>query len=116
MLKTILFSLLFVMLLASTALAQKVYTPEKGSKQRKVILNTLRKPVQKELKQKILFLIDDFNVSGKWAFISGEPLAKDGGKPDYRNTIYQEAVDSDMFDNNFFALLKKSDKKWRVVK
>jgi hypothetical protein len=113
--KNIIFALSIIAVLASAALAQGVYTPEKDSAVRKDILNTLRKPVEKELNQKIVFVINDFKVSGNWAFISGEPQTPSGERPDYSATPYREQVESDMFDNNFFALLKKTGKKWKVV-
>ncbi len=97
--------------------AQRTYTPEKGSVERKAILNSLRLPVEKELKQKIVFNADHFKVQGNWAFISGSPQTSSSGRrPDYRNTPYRDAVDSGAFDNNFFALLKKTSGKWKVVK
>lgn len=106
-------SILFV--LAFSAFGQKIYTPEKGSAERTVILDALRVPVEKELKQKIIFNIENFNVSGNWAFISGDPQGVDGNKPNYKKTPYQEAIEAGMFDNNFFALLKKTGGKWKVV-
>lgn len=100
---------------AITVSAQAAYTPEKGSSERKAILDALRDPVEKELKQKIVFVTDNFKVQGKWAFVSGTPQTLDGGRPDYRNTVYWDAFESDAFDNNFFALLRKNGGKWRVV-
>jgi hypothetical protein len=114
--KRLIISSAFVTLLATGALAQKVYTPEKGSAERTSILNALRVPVEKELKQKIVFNVENFNVSGAWAFVSGDPQDSGGGRPDYRGTPYQEAIDADMFDNNFFALLKRSAGKWKVIR
>lgn len=105
-----------VVMLASAAFAQTVYTPQKGSAERITILDVLRIPVEKELKQKIVFGVENFNVSGIWAFVSGDPQSPSGGKPDYRKTSYQQAIDADMFDNNFFALLKKSGGKWKVIR
>lgn len=104
-----------LLILATGALAQGAYTPEKGSPERKAILDALRVPVERELKQKIVFNIENFNVLGNWAFLGGQPQTTEGERPDYRNTPYQEAVESDMFDNNFFALLKKTGGKWKVV-
>ena len=115
MLKKILIILSVVLIYACAAFAQTVHTPEKGSAERKAILDALRVPVEKELKQKIQFAIDNFNVSGNWAFISGEPQNANGERPNYKGTEYQEAIDADMFDNNFFALLKKTGGKWKVV-
>ncbi len=115
MLRKLLIGLSIILLFASATLAQKVYTPEKGSAERAAILNALRVPVEKELKQKISFSVEKFNVSGVWAFLSGEPQNADGGRPNYQKTPYRQAIKADAFDNNFFALLKKTGGKWKVV-
>jgi len=107
--------LLIAIVFASTLSAQSVYTPEKGSPERKAILDALRVPVERELKQKIVFVADNFNVQGNWAFVGGRPQGADGGSPDYSRTQYANALDSGAFDNNFFALLKKTGGKWRVM-
>lgn len=95
--------------------AQSVHTPEKGSTERKEILDALRVPIERELKQPIIFAIDNFNVSGNWVFVAGTPRTPGGGRPDYSGTEYADAIEAGAFDNNFFALLKKSAGKWRVV-
>jgi hypothetical protein len=96
-------------------IGQNVYTPERGSAERKAILDAIRIPVERDLKQKVLFVADTFNVSGNWAFVGGTPQSPDGGEPDYSRTKYAEAADQGAFDNNFFALLKKTGGKWRVT-
>jgi hypothetical protein len=101
---------------AIAAAAQSAYTPEKRSPERKAILDALRVPVERELKQKIVFVADNFKVQGTWAFVSGTPQNLSGGEPDYRGTPYREQKDQGAFDNNFFALLRKTGGKWRVVK
>jgi hypothetical protein len=95
------------------ALGQAVHTPEKGSAERKAILDALRTPVERELKQPIVFVTDNFKVQGSWAFVSGTPQTPGGGEPNYSNTKY--AGYQDAFDNNFFALLKKTGGRWRVT-
>ncbi len=108
-------ALLFILAFSLAAFGQQVREPAKGSAERTAILNALRVPVERELKQKIVFSIDDLRVAGGWAFIGGIPQSPAGGQPDYRGTEYQEAKDAGMFDNNIFALLKKNGAKWRVV-
>lgn len=105
----------FFIVLSAAVNAQAVYTPEKGSPERRAILDSLRVPVERELKQKIVFVAHDFRVAGVWAFVGGDPQSADGGRPNYRGTPYQSAIDADMFDNNFFAVLKKNAGKWKVV-
>lgn len=35
--------------------------------------------------------------------------------PDYSATEYREAIEGDFFDNNIFALFRKTGGKWKVV-
>jgi hypothetical protein len=116
MLKKSIFGLSIILVFAFSVFTQTVFTPEKGSAERAAILNALRVPVERELKQKIQFAVTNFKVQGNWAFLDGEPQNASGGKPDYENTVYGEAIEAEMFDNNFFALLRKTAGKWRVVK
>jgi hypothetical protein len=44
----------------SIVFGQDVSTPEKGSAERKAILDALRVPVERELKQPIVFVTDNF--------------------------------------------------------
>ena len=107
--------ILIVLVFSSLYLAQTPHTPEKGSAERKAILDALRVPVERELKQPIVFAAEHFNVSGNWAFLGGKPQNVNGSAPDYRGTPYQRAKQAGMFDNNFFALLKRTSGRWRVV-
>lgn len=95
-----------------TESVKKVYTPKKNSAERKQIMDALRVPVQKELKQDVIFKVDDLKVFGEWAFMGGEPLAKAGGEPNLKGTKYEGDED---FDNNVFALLKKKGGRWTIV-
>lgn len=47
--------------------------------------------------------------------MNGEPLNKSNGKPNYKNMRYQQAIREGAFDNNFQALLKKTNGEWKVV-
>jgi hypothetical protein len=116
MLKKSFLSLAIILVFTFSAFAQNAYTPEKGSAERAAILNALRVPVERELKQKIQFAVTNFKVQGNWAFLDGAPQNLSGDSPNYENTVYGEAIEAGMFDNNFFALLRKSNGKWRVVK
>jgi hypothetical protein len=104
-----------VAVIGISSAAQSAYTPEKGSPERKAILDALRIPVERDLKQKVVFVADNFKVQGSWAFVSGMPQNASGGSPDYSRTKYADAVESGAFDNNFFALLKKTAGRWKVT-
>ena len=107
--------IIFVFAAAAFAQEESTYTPADDSAERKAILNALRVPFEKELKQKIQFSIENFKVRGDWAFVSGAPQNSSGGTPNYKNTPYQKAVSEGAFDNNFQALLKKTGGKWKVA-
>ena len=100
---------------ASAAFAQKIHTPAKNSPERTAIMNALRIPVAKELKQEVIFTVDKLKVQGDWAFFDGQPKNKGGGEPNWKITKYQEFINSNDFEKGLFALLKKSGGKWRVV-
>jgi hypothetical protein len=91
------------------------HVPEKGSAERKAILDALRVPVEKQLKQPVIFKIDHLKVQNNWAFLTGRPQNSDGSAIDYTNTVYQEAVDSGAFDDGIVALLRRAGVKWTVV-
>ena len=97
---------LAAVVLATTLSAQTAYEPPKGSPERKAILDALRAPIERDLKQKIVFVADNFKVQGSWAFIGGTPQGANGESPNYRGTRYYDAFESGAFDNNFFALLR----------
>ena len=96
-----------------SASAQAAYTPAQGSAERKAILDALRTPVERDLKQPIVFVPSHFRIQGNWAFVSGEPQARSGGRPVLKGTAWEGS--EDLFDDNFFGLLRRSGSKWRVV-
>jgi len=107
------FALLLILTFTVAATAQSVYSPEKDSAERKAILAVLRVPVEKDYKQKIVFVVDDLNSNGTWAFLGGRPQTPDGEAPDRTGTKFEGWEDA--YDNNVFALFRKSSGKWRVV-
>jgi hypothetical protein len=111
--RTVIFSLMILLGAYAIADAQAVYTPEKGSVERAAILKVIRVPVEKAYKQKIVFVIEQFNVQGAWAFISATPTLPSGGPPSVKGTGFEGYEDA--YDNNFFGLLRKSGGKWRLV-
>jgi hypothetical protein len=81
-------------------------TPEPNSPERRAIMNSLRVPVEKELKQKVVFRIRRLNVQNGWAFLDGVPQ-QPGGKPvNYTVTRHQTAIEAGAFDDGILALLR----------
>jgi hypothetical protein len=109
-------ALVIVVAAAGAAPAQEPYTPPAGSAERRGIADALRAPVEKELKQKVVFKIDHLKVSGEWAFLRGVPQRPGGGKVDYSTTRYRQAIEDGVFDDWVCALLRRKGSKWQVVK
>jgi hypothetical protein len=99
----------------STRGITSVYTPEKGSAERKAIVDVLRLAVKKQLKQPVVFKLDHLNVKNGWAFLLAKPQKPDGADLDYSGTIYQDAVEAGAFDDGIVALLRSVNGKWKVV-
>ena len=105
-----------VFLLSVSVFAQgRAYTPKPGTAERKAIMDGLRAPVEKQLKKSVVFKVDHLKVQDGWAFLGGVPQQPGGKAMDYRNTPYQEAIQSGAFDDNIFALLRRQGGKWTVV-
>lgn len=94
---------------------EQVLSPKVGSQERTLILDTLRKPVEKELKQKVKFKVDSLKTQRDWAFMRGQPQGVDGKAIDYKVTPYREALEEGLFDDGICALLHKEAGKWKVV-
>jgi hypothetical protein len=108
--------LLLLILSCASARAQDVpQTPEPNSPERKAIMNTLRVPLEKELKQRVVFRIRRLKVQNGWAFLEGVPQQPDGKPVNYRNTRHQTAIEAGAFDDGILALLRKEEGAWRVV-
>src|SRR5260370_37398386 len=75
----------------------RAYSPDKGSAERKAITDALRAPVEKKLKQGVIFKIDHLKVQSGWAFLLGAPRRPDGARIDYRDTPYADAYQAGMF-------------------
>lgn len=102
-LKTRLSASFCAILLLQSTLSQAAYTPKPNSKERKAIMDTLRKPVEKGIKQKVIFkvLYGQFNVEKDWAWLEVEPLKPNGSQ------FNQEA--------RVCALLRKQSNQWKVL-
>ncbi len=109
-------ALVIIIAAAGAASAQEARTPAPGSAERKAVADALRAPVEKELKQKVVFKIDHLKVSGDWAFLRGVPQRPGGGRVDYSTTAYQQRIEDGVFDDWICALLRKREGKWQVVK
>ena len=113
--KAILLPIFGLFILALSVSAQTVDHPEKGSTERSALLETLRPPVEKELKQKIVFVVNQINVQGTWAFVDGQVRTTDGKVPKWKGTPYAQAANYGAQSDGISALFKRTGSTWRIV-
>jgi len=111
-------TLLQVVLLAAmcgSAAAQECpYTPAVGSAERKAIMDTLRAPVEVQLKQRVVFVVEKFTACRSWAFLEATLQRPDGRPLDWTITPFNDAVAEDMCGGYIHALLVLQDGRWEV--
>jgi hypothetical protein len=90
------------------------HVPPPGSAERKAILGTLRGPVQRELKQDVVFLAKKFAACRGWAFLEAEPQQPNGRPIDWSRTPYRAAMEEGLCGGHVDALLVKEKGHWRV--
>jgi len=91
------FLLCFFTILTINSYAQNAYTPEKGSADRKEILDIFREDFGAE-KNKILFKVEHFLISGNWACAYVLPLKN--------NVVFTEPS---------WGLFNKSGGRWKEI-
>lgn len=90
-------------------------TPKIGTAERKGIMDALRVPVMRELKQRVVFKPSHLKLAGGWAFIVARPLQPNGRKVDYSRGIHAEAAKSGALEDQVVGLLKRGKGGWTVV-
>ena len=94
----------------------EVIHPGAGSALRKAILDGLRPSIEDDLKQKVIFVVDDIRVLSDWVYLRVTPVTP-GSKPiDFSKTKYKKAMEEGMFDGaTTHALLHKKKDQWTVI-
>lgn len=86
------------------------------SPERKAILDALRHANEKDLKQKVVFVVRSMKTQKGFAFAQLEPRRVGGAQIDYSHTRYAEAIQAGAFDDGINALLRKDKKGWRLLR
>ncbi len=98
---------------AGSSVYSQARTPKPGTDERTAILDAVRDPLEDSIHRKVIFVVDHMKVDGDWAFIMATPKTKDGGKINYKGTVFEE--DADFGDELTVALLRKKRGRWYIV-
>ena len=109
--------MLFTILGSRPVTAQsRMYTPKPGSFERKLLMDTLRVPIEARLHKPVIFQVTALRVENGWAFLTAIPVQPNGRPFNWRGTPYaSEARIGIAFSGSMSALLHKTQGKWRVV-
>ena len=93
----------------------RLHSPASGSPERKAILDVLRVPVEKELNQAVVFVIETIKVENDFAFVLGRSVQPNGAAIDYSKTPYLKAVQAGGFSDEAIGLLHWSGGSWKLL-
>jgi hypothetical protein len=113
-------ALLYLSLLSTGAnVSAQVYSPTRSDPERKAILDAIRPHAERDLGPPVEFVIYELNVSGAFAFMSGNAQRQGGKAINPRTTPYAKRYGLDeleMWDCcHVEAVLQKSGNGWRVL-
>lgn len=106
-----------ILTLVSVSFGQKVNVekPASGTALRKAVLDGLRPTIEKDLGQKVVFVVKEIRVYKGFAYVAAQPVKKDLKPIDFSKTKYKERIDDGVFDGDtLYALLKVNKSKWTV--
>ena len=101
----------FVLCLIAVAPAHDVaaMTETPRGAERRDILDALRVPVSRELRQPVEFVVETIVMSGNWAFVIATPQRPGGREIDWQNTVCAGDV-----SHLVGGLLRKREGRWSV--
>jgi len=106
---------LLALVTAGPSLAAVPYSPPRGSAERKAILEAVRKPVERGMKQKVIFIVDRLRVQGKWAFVRARPRSPAMKMLSFKGTRWEQDHKGGFIDDGVVALLRKDARGWLVI-
>lgn len=88
---------------------------EKGSPERKAVLDVVRASVERRLGTKVIFVVERLAVYGDWAYADLHPRTEAGKRIDYRRTRYAKDYIPDLDSDSVDVLLQRAGSSWSIV-
>jgi len=83
---------------------------------RKTLLDALRPAVERDLGQKLIFVVHVLRIEGDWAFADIAPRTPAGAPVDFARTHHAKRQREGMLDGDtIYALLRREAGRWTVV-
>lgn len=98
-----------------TRVASHYYTPQKGSAERRAIMDAARVPVSADIGQTVIFRVSVLRTDGDWAYLQAEPRNPDGSALDWSRTRFAQDWAMDAMSDVIMVLLRRSGSGFQVV-
>lgn len=86
-----------------------------GDPLRATLLDALRPTIEKDLGQKVKFVVRTLRKQNQWAYVVAVPQKPDGKRIDFSKTRYADYIAEGTFDSeDIYALLENAGETWRV--
>ena len=92
-----------------------IETPQRGSAERKALMDAARVPVVADIGQNVIFLVDLLRSDGEWAYLQATPLQPDGQPLNWTTTNFAADWQMDAMSDTVMVLLNKVDGVWQAV-
>jgi len=99
----------------STSVRTGYTTPARGTAERSAIMDAARIPVQRDIGQKVIFVVSVLRTDNVWAYLQSVPRRPDGTAIDWTRTPFASDWKADMMSDVVMVLLKKENGRWRAV-
>ena len=101
--------------LPATKVASRYYTPQRGSAERRAIMDAARVPVSAAIGQTVIFQVSVLRTDGDWAYLQAEPRNPDGSALDWSRTRFAQDWAMDAMSDVIMVLLRRSGSGFQVV-
>jgi len=95
--------------------ASAIYQPQKGSAERRAIMDAARVPVSRELGQTVIFVADTLRTDGRMAYLQATPLNPDGTPFNWLASPFAEDWRGGFMSDIIMVLLENKNGRWTVV-
>ncbi|WP_417667888.1 hypothetical protein [Roseibium sp.] len=91
------------------------YTPQRGSAERKALMDAARVPIGNELGQRVIFVVSVLRTDGNWAYLQGTPVQPNGKPLNWLRTPFAADWRADVMSDVVMVLMRKSGSSWQVM-
>jgi hypothetical protein len=95
--------------------AQGYHNPKAGTSERKAILDTVRKRVEHDISQTVVFKVEFLRSQDGWALLEAIPMTSSNRPINWSRTKYADDYRNGAFGGGVDALLRYKSGHWRVV-